>query len=117
MDYARELTSTLNSNGIEAFVNPLSITVVISKDCVGDDFANAWQLACNDDIVHVVVMPHITKATLDQFCDALINDLSRDKLVYGKAMKSLGQAQSLSPMCVRNLSPEEWGNQQPEMNN
>ena len=105
MEYARDMANTLNANGIEAFLNPMSITVVISRRCVSDDFARAWQLACSDSICHVVVMPHIRKATLDSFCDALINDNS-NKAVYGSAMKRLGASQSLSPTCVMNLSPD-----------
>ena len=103
--FAREMTDTLNAAGIEAHLNPMSITVVI-KDGVDDDFARAWQLATTGNICHVVVMPHIRKEVLSQFCEAIIDHQSRDKSVYGKAMKRLGQAQ-LSPTCLRTLSIEE----------
>ncbi len=102
MEHARDMTKVLNANSIDAYTNPMSITVVISRRCVTDDFARAWQLACSDSICHVVVMPHIPKATLDSFCDAIINDNSI-KAVYEPAMKRLGASQSLSPTCVMNL--------------
>lgn len=107
MEYAHDMTEALNANGIEAFTNPMSITVVINRRCVTDDFARAWQLACSDSICHVVVMPHIPKATLDSFCDAIINDNST-KSVYEPAMKRLGASQALSPACVMNLPERPW---------
>ena len=102
MEYAQEMTDTLNAAGIPAYTNPLSITVVIDKASVDDDFARAWQLATSGDIVHVVVMPHIRKATLEKFCSALVSHSSGggDVETYGRAMKRLGRAQQLSPTCL-----------------
>ncbi|KAI8105230.1 hypothetical protein M9435_000398 [Picochlorum sp. BPE23] len=69
--YAQELQKKLSSSGIYSYVNPWSITVVFEKP--NDmSFLREWQLAAQQDICHVVVMPHLQKETLDIFADELI---------------------------------------------
>ena len=57
--------------GIKAERNDLSTTVVLERP--NDDFVQRWQLACEGDIAHVVVMPNITPPTIDVFVDELVS--------------------------------------------
>ena len=57
--------------GIKAERNDLSTTVVLERP--NDDFVQRWQLACEGDIAHVVVMPNITPPVIDAFVDELVN--------------------------------------------
>jgi len=36
-----------------------------------DNFVKKWQLACEEDIAHVVVMPNITRSKIDKFVEEL----------------------------------------------
>ncbi len=37
-----------------------------------DAFVKRWQLACEEDIAHVVVMPNVTRSKIDTFVDELM---------------------------------------------
>jgi histidine decarboxylase len=52
-----------------AWRNQNSITVVIPRP--SDRIIQRWQLATEGAISHIVVMPHVTKATLDAFLEDL----------------------------------------------
>ena len=57
--------------GVDAERNDLSTTVVLERP--NEDFVQRWQLACEGDIAHVVVMPNITPPVIDTFVDELVN--------------------------------------------
>ena len=42
---------------------------------IDDAFVKRWQLACEDDIAHVVVMPNVTRNKIDLFVKELIESL------------------------------------------
>ena len=66
-EYLVEKLSILN-----AWRNQNSITVILPK--LNDILIKKWQLAVEQDICHVVIMPHITKELLDEFVeDVLFN--------------------------------------------
>ncbi|KAM4088250.1 hypothetical protein ACB094_07G056700 [Castanea mollissima] len=68
---AHYLKDRLISAGIGAMLNELSSTVVF--ECPQDDeFIRKWQLACQGNIAHVVVMPNITIDKLDDFLNELV---------------------------------------------
>ena len=73
--YAQKLQRILQSKGIYSWVNPFSITVVFErpKDM---DFVKNWQIACQGDQCHVVVMPHLTWDILEIFANELIRTVS-----------------------------------------
>jgi len=71
IQYAQELQKRLSDSGIYSYVNPWSITVVFEKP-QDMAFLREWQLAAQQDICHVVVMPHLQKETLAIFVDELI---------------------------------------------
>jgi len=59
--------------GVEAWRNPFAITVVIPRPA--ESVVRKWQIAVNDDIGHLVVMPHLTRAQID----ALVTEVSSTK--------------------------------------
>ena len=70
-DNAKYLYQKLIQAGIHAERNDLSTTVVLERP--NEEFVQRWQLACEGDIAHVVVMPNITTTVIDRFVDELIN--------------------------------------------
>lgn len=68
---AHLLRSMLERAGVVTSLNELSSTVVFERPA-DEDFVRRWQLACQGDIAHVVVMPNITVAKLERFVTELI---------------------------------------------
>ena len=68
---AAYLHEKLEKEGIRSERNELSTTVVFERP--NDDFVHRWQLACEGDIAHVVVMPNITQDVIDDFVGQLVN--------------------------------------------
>ena len=68
---AHYLHSLLFSKGIRTMLNERSSTVVFEKPR-STAFVRKWQLACQGDIAHVVVMPNITKEKIDSFVEELV---------------------------------------------
>lgn len=50
--------------GIEAWRNPNAITVVFPRPALA--VLDKWQIAVQDDIGHMIVMPHITRGQIDE---------------------------------------------------
>ena len=78
IDNARAMKSMLEKAGVPVMLNELSSTVVFERP-VEEAFVKKWQLACEGDIAHVVVMPNVTLATLREFT----NELTMSKALYG----------------------------------
>lgn len=57
--------------GIGAMVNELSSTVVFERPH-DEEFVHKWQLACQGNIAHVVVMPNVTIEKLHDFLNELL---------------------------------------------
>ena len=57
--------------GIKTMLNELSSTVVFERP-TSEVFVRKWQLACQGDIAHVVVMPNITITKVLEFVQDLI---------------------------------------------
>lgn len=74
---AEYLRDTLTAAGIECRLNFPSTTVVMERP-KDQNFVLRWQLACEEDIAHVVVMPNITSAKVDIFVQEF--KAQRDKL-------------------------------------
>ena len=69
---ARALKDMLQEAGVQhAFLNRLSTTVVFQRPA-DHSFVRKWQLACQGDIAHVVVMPSSTMETLETFTKELV---------------------------------------------
>ncbi|KAF7803679.1 serine decarboxylase 1-like [Senna tora] len=70
---AHYLKDRLREAGIGAMLNELSSTVVFERPH-DEEFTRRWQLACQGNIAHVVVMPNITIEKLDKFLDELVQN-------------------------------------------
>lgn len=68
---AHYLKGRLRDAGIGVMLNELSSTVVFERPH-DEEFIRKWQLACQGNIAHVVVMPNITAEKLDKFVSELI---------------------------------------------
>ena len=79
MDTAKYLRDALSQVGLSCRLNELSSTVVLERP-VEDSFIKRWQLACEEDIAHVVVMPNVTKHKIDVFVQELTQSVQR----YGR---------------------------------
>lgn len=75
MDVARYLRDRLLSENLRSCLNDLSTTVVLERP-LEDAFVKKWQLACEEDIAHVVVMPNVTETKVDQFVHELLESIS-----------------------------------------
>ena len=71
METAQYLRNKLTTAGFTARLNDLSSTVVLERP-MDDALIKRWQLACEEDIAHVVVMPNVTKEKIDKFIEELI---------------------------------------------
>ncbi|KAJ6335834.1 hypothetical protein OIU77_025725 [Salix suchowensis] len=69
------LKDRLRDAGISAMLNELSSTVVFERP-IDEDFVRRWQLACQGNIAHVVVMPNVTIEKLDDFLNELVEKRS-----------------------------------------
>lgn len=68
------LREELSRVGISCRLNHLSSTVVLERP-VDDAFVKRWQLACEEDIAHVVVMPNITRQKINLFIEELVDSI------------------------------------------
>uniref|UniRef100_A0ACD5URK3 Uncharacterized protein n=1 Tax=Avena sativa TaxID=4498 RepID=A0ACD5URK3_AVESA len=68
---AHYLKGRLKDAGISAMLNELSSTVVFERP-KDEEFVRRWQLACEGNISHVVVMPSVTINKLDSFLNELV---------------------------------------------
>lgn len=70
METARYLRDKLTEAGFTCRVNDLSSTVVLERP-LDEKIIKHWQLACEEDIAHVVVMPNVTRHKIDRFVQEL----------------------------------------------
>ncbi|XP_047320904.1 serine decarboxylase-like [Impatiens glandulifera] len=68
---AHYLKDQLVDNGISAMLNELSSTVVFERP-LDVNFVRRWQLACERNMAHVIVMPNVTIGKLDDFLKELV---------------------------------------------
>lgn len=83
LENAHLLKDMLEKAGIRTMLNELSSTVVFERP-EEEEFIRKWQLACEGDIAHVVVMPNITVPKLETFVAELIESRKRMALLYGE---------------------------------
>ena len=98
METAQYLRNELTQAGFTARLNDLSSTVVLERP-LDDSLIKRWQLACEEDIAHVVVMPNVTRTKIDQF----IKELLECKDTFGR----MKPARSDSPLS--KLACSSWG--------
>lgn len=74
VENAQFLEKSLKELGLKVWKNIYATTVVIEK--LSDDLCKKWELAIQDDICHVVVMPHVTKDVLIDFLNDVKNEIN-----------------------------------------
>lgn len=79
METARYLRDKLTDEGFTCRVNDLSSTVVLERP-LDETIIKRWQLACTEDIAHVVVMPNVTRQKIDRF----VRELTECKNTMGR---------------------------------
>ncbi|KAL6211250.1 hypothetical protein ACLB2K_016477 [Fragaria x ananassa] len=72
---AHYLKDRLRDAGISAMLNERSSTVVFERP-QDEEFVRRWQLACQGNIAHVVVMPSVNIEKLDDFLNELVEKRS-----------------------------------------
>lgn len=73
VESAKYMCELCTANGISATINAYSCTVVLPRP--SETFVQRWQLACDDTICHVVVMPNVTTEKIDRFITEYFHDL------------------------------------------
>ena len=71
MRNSKFLRDLLASNGIWCMLNELSSTVVFERP-LDHAFVRKWQLACDKNVAHVVVMPSVSEDKLRAFVEDLL---------------------------------------------
>ena len=97
METARYLRDALQSAGVSCRLNDMSSTVVLERP-IDDAFVKRWQLACEEDIAHVVVMPNVTENKIDLFVEELVSSMNE----HGR----LNPARPNSPLAL--LESDAW---------
>ena len=70
MTYIDYALTTFKAAGIAAWKNENSITLVFPRP--SENLIKKWQLAPYQDIVHMMIMPHVDKNFIDKvLCDLL----------------------------------------------
>lgn len=64
LEVADHAIARFHAAGISAWRHENSITVVFPRP--GDDIIRRWQIAPHHSIAHLITMPHVTRATVDQ---------------------------------------------------
>ena len=67
VENAMYLKSKFEKHGVNCMLNNLSSTIVFQRP--NDEVVKKWQLACEGNLAHIVVMPNIEKSKLDMFCE------------------------------------------------
>jgi histidine decarboxylase len=62
---ARQLAGTLRDAGVPVLLNPHSLTVLFPQP--SEDIVKHYQLACNADDAHAIIMPSVTEHLLGRF--------------------------------------------------
>lgn len=81
------LRAMLERAGVKVLLNELSSTVVFERPAE-EAFVKKWQLACEGDIAHVIVMPNVTLPKLEQFAMEYIQSRARSAAVAAKEVAS-----------------------------
>lgn len=98
LDTACYLRDCMSKAGIRCRLNDLSCTVVFERP-VDEALVQRWQLACERDIAHIVVMPNVTKHKVELF----VKELDQCIREHG-AQKVLSKDSPLA-----QVSSSSWG--------
>ena len=71
LEVAEYCETRLKEAGINVWRNPGAITVVLPKTSM--HIQRKWQLATEGDTSHIICMPNVTRAQVDEFIDDVVN--------------------------------------------
>jgi len=98
METARYLKEKIMDAGLICRLNDLSCTVVLERP-TDESLVKRWQLACEQDIAHVVVMPNVTREKIDKFVEELKECAQKN-----------GRIKPVGPNSpLKNLMSSSWG--------
>ena len=83
--------SMLETAGVTVMLNELSSTVVFERP-KEEAFVRKWQLACEGEVAHVVVMPNIHIPKLEEFVQDLVASRARDFTKAAMQVASVARA-------------------------
>lgn len=87
---AKYMNKKMKEKNILAFINNNSSTVIFEKPN-STEFIKKWQLACESDIAHVIVMPNITENKIDKFINEFLDCIQKyghiDMMENGQLLK------------------------------
>ena len=72
LDTAEYAVGRFNQAGIPAWKNPNSVTVVFPKPA--PQVFRKWQIASQDDVAHIITMPHVTQRMIDDLVDDCVRE-------------------------------------------
>ena len=75
---AQWFTNLMKTKGVKAWINHYSITVIFPRP--SDKLIKKWAIATENDISHVIVMPHVTKELLEEFLEDYLIDIENHNL-------------------------------------
>ena len=73
---AKYMNKKMKEKNILSFINNNSSTVIFEKPN-SLEFIKKWQLACESDIAHVIVMPNITENKIDKFINEFLDCIQK----------------------------------------
>lgn len=73
---AKYMNNKMKEKNILSFINKNSSTVIFEKPN-NIEFIKKWQLACESDIAHVIVMPNITENKIDKFINEFLDCIQK----------------------------------------
>lgn len=73
-------------------LNEYSITVVFERP-LEQEFIHKWQLSCERDMAHVVVMPGVTIEMLDKF----VSEFAKERFIWYQ------DGNNVQPLCLANI--------------
>lgn len=73
---AKYMNTKMKEKNILSFINNNSSTVIFEKPN-SIEFIKKWQLACESDIAHVIVMPNITENKIDIFINEFLDCIQK----------------------------------------
>ena len=108
MYLAQWFTNLMKEKGIDAWINNYSITVIFPRP--SDFLIKKWALATENEISHVIVMPHVTKKLLLEFLDDYMKDKKKviDDNQQKNKQENEKQNQENLEVVVLNNKPEPF---------
>ena len=91
IENARYLKDRLRNSIISEMLNEHSFSIVFERQ-LKQEFIHKWQLSCERDMTHVVVMPCVTTQMLDNF----VSEFAKKRFIWYQ------DGNKVQPPCLAN---------------